>query len=93
VPGGEVTIGKGDDDTHYGWDNEYGRARYQVKDFKASKYLCSNQEFLGFIEAGGYHEERWWTPEGWLGRAISRRRCLVFGKKRGISISCVLWRL
>lgn len=83
VPGGEVTIGKGDDDTHYGWDNEYGRARYQVKDFKASKYLCSNQEFLGFIEAGGYHEERWWTPEGWAWKSYQQAEMPRFWQKEG----------
>ncbi len=65
VPGGKVSLGKGDDSTCYGWDNEYGKADYEVQDFKASRYLCSNREYLGFVEAGGYEAEEYWTEEGW----------------------------
>ena len=53
VPGGAVTLGKGKDHPLYGWDNEFGRHDYQVADFAASKYLVSNREFLGFVEADG----------------------------------------
>lgn len=49
----------------YGWDNEYGNKTVEVPAFKASKYLCSNAEFLEFVEAGGYEDEQWWGEEGW----------------------------
>lgn len=61
---GEVILGKGFDDTTYGWDNEYGQHRAQVPAFEASQYLVSNQEFLAFVEAGGYREDRYWSEEG-----------------------------
>ncbi len=49
----------------YGWDNEYGQQVTKVAEFKASEYLVSNKEFLTFVEDGGYHNEAWWTEEGW----------------------------
>ena len=30
-----------------------------------SKYPITNAQFAKFIEAGGYHERRWWTDAGW----------------------------
>lgn len=68
VPGGEVTLGKQRDHALYGWDNEYGKITEEIKPFKASKFLVSNEEFLGFIEAGGYRNKEFWTEEGWAWR-------------------------
>lgn len=65
VTGGMVTLGKSRDNPLYGWDNEYGQKAEDIKTFKASKYLVSNSEYLGFIEDGGYKTRRYWTEEGW----------------------------
>lgn len=65
VKGGQIKLGKSKSNPLYGWDNEYGQVEYEVSDFKASKYLVSNQEFLEFIEAGGYTNKEYWTEEGW----------------------------
>lgn len=65
VPGGKVVLGKPKDHPLYGWDNEYGRHEAEVAGFKAARLLTSNREYLEFVEAGGYREERWWTEEGW----------------------------
>lgn len=64
VAGGCVELGKGHDDPLYGWDNEYGHAAFEVPAFSASTYLVSNGEYLEFVEAGGYADERWWDEEG-----------------------------
>jgi 5-histidylcysteine sulfoxide synthase/putative 4-mercaptohistidine N1-methyltranferase len=68
VVGGQVALGKSKDHPLYGWDNEYGHHRFSVEDFAASQYLVSNQEYLEFVEAGGYHNPNFWTEEGqrWL---------------------------
>jgi 5-histidylcysteine sulfoxide synthase/putative 4-mercaptohistidine N1-methyltranferase len=68
VNGTDITLGKADDDFSYGWDNEYGQLNIRVASFYASKYLVSNQEFLTFVEAGGYLQFDYWTDEGkqWL---------------------------
>jgi 5-histidylcysteine sulfoxide synthase/putative 4-mercaptohistidine N1-methyltranferase len=68
VEGGRVVLGKTKDHPLYGWDNEFGRRESEVWDFKASKYLVSNGEYLRFVEDGGYQKEQFWTDEGrrWL---------------------------
>ncbi|MBP1466139.1 SUMF1/EgtB/PvdO family nonheme iron enzyme [Candidatus Chloroploca sp. M-50] len=32
--------------------------------FRLARYPVTNSEYQRFIEAGGYRDERWWTPEG-----------------------------
>lgn len=71
VPGGPVELGKGRENRLYGWDNEYGHHTTILKDFRASRYLVSNGEFLAFMSAGGYHEPRWWDEEGERWRQFS----------------------
>jgi 5-histidylcysteine sulfoxide synthase/putative 4-mercaptohistidine N1-methyltranferase len=78
VPGGTVTLGKEPDHPLYGWDNEYGRHEAAVDGFAASKYLVSNREFLGFVEAGGYREPKWWTEEGWNWRSYRQAEHPLF---------------
>lgn len=68
VTDGTVVLGKPRSHPLYGWDNEYGQRRMEVPGFKASRYLVSNREFLAFVEAGCYEEQRWWTDEGWRWR-------------------------
>lgn len=65
VEAGKVSIGKGRDDALYGWDNEFGSFKSEIKSFNASKYLVSNQEFKEFVDDDGYGNEKWWTEEGW----------------------------
>ncbi|WP_087020083.1 5-histidylcysteine sulfoxide synthase [Thaumasiovibrio subtropicus] len=68
IAGSTLTLGKGTQEQTYGWDNEYGTLDVTVLDFKASKYLVSNQEYLSFVEAGGYQDSQYWDEEGtkWL---------------------------
>mmetsp|Transcript_50567 Transcript_50567/g.110681 ORF Transcript_50567/g.110681 Transcript_50567/m.110681 type:complete len:1056 (+) Transcript_50567:88-3255(+) len=51
----------------YGWDNEFSNpvAEIPVESFEASKYLVSNAEFLEFVRAGGYQNQKYWDEEGW----------------------------
>ncbi len=64
VDGLHVKLGKEKNDTFYGWDNEYGRDEQIIKDFKASKFLVSNGEFLEFVKDGGYDTDEFWSDEG-----------------------------
>ena len=83
VTGGRVELGKSKDHPLYGWDNEFGSHHFEVDDFQASKFLVSNQEYLSFVEAGGYRTPAYWTEEGqrWLG--FSKAEHPLFWIKRG----------
>ena len=64
VAGGNIKLGRSHPSETYGWDNEYGSFNTAVEDFKASQFLVSNEEFLPFIQDGGYDCDQWWTEEG-----------------------------
>ncbi|MBU5611882.1 5-histidylcysteine sulfoxide synthase [Geomonas azotofigens] len=82
VPGGQVVLGKEEGHPLYGWDNEYGHHEAQLQPFAASKYLVSNREYLSFVEAGGYQEQRWWTEEGWHWRNFRQAEHPLFWVQR-----------
>jgi 5-histidylcysteine sulfoxide synthase/putative 4-mercaptohistidine N1-methyltranferase len=68
VAAGQVRLAKDKTSEHYGWDNEYGVHEADVDAFEAAKFLVSNQEYLQFVEAGGYLNSHNWEEEGkgWL---------------------------
>jgi len=78
VPKGCVVLGKSKDHPLYGWDNEFGRQENDVWAFSASRYLVSNQEYLGFVEDRGYEQEDYWTEEGWKWVGYSKARHPLF---------------
>jgi 5-histidylcysteine sulfoxide synthase/putative 4-mercaptohistidine N1-methyltranferase len=65
ISAGKVKQGRTQPSATYGWDNEYGELETDINAFKASQFLVSNKEFLGFIEDDGYLTESYWTEEGW----------------------------
>ena len=65
IPSTSVHLGRErGDPVLYGWDNEFGRHEADVPAFQCSRHLVSNQEFLHFVEAGGYHDDSLWQTEG-----------------------------
>ncbi|WP_240342325.1 5-histidylcysteine sulfoxide synthase [Methylococcus sp. EFPC2] len=72
IPAGTVKPGKERGDPRYGWDNEYGRHETELPAFRVSRYLVSNREFEGFVEAGGYADDGWWDEEGWAWRRYTQ---------------------
>ncbi|KUJ72993.1 5-histidylcysteine sulfoxide synthase [Thiomicrospira sp. WB1] len=64
VSPGLVKVDHHDPAETYGWDNEYGFHEANVEGFEASRFLVSNQEFLAFVEAGGYENSDHWSQEG-----------------------------
>ena len=63
VPEGVYEIGFKKGDFHY--DNELGRHKVYLEDFKISKALVTNGEYLEFIADGGYQNFDLWLDEGW----------------------------
>jgi 5-histidylcysteine sulfoxide synthase/putative 4-mercaptohistidine N1-methyltranferase len=59
-----VELGKSKSHHLYGWDNEYGTYESEVKEFKTSKYIVSNGEYMEFVQSGGYENEEFWDDEG-----------------------------
>lgn len=47
------------------FDNELGRHKTYIQPFEISNKLVTNQEYIEFIEAGGYEDFNLWHAEGW----------------------------
>ena len=65
IPGGKVTLGKPANSSSYGWDSDYGKLAVDVKSFGASKYPITNQEYLEFVQSGGYTNREYWSDRAW----------------------------
>lgn len=66
LPGGTVAIGS--EPGGFAFDNELGRHELRLADFEIDRAPVSWARYLEFVQAGGYAEPRWWTPEGWAWR-------------------------
>lgn len=62
----------------YGWDNEFGEHRAEVAAFQAARFLVSNAEFRGFVDAGGYGDDSLWSEEGQAWRRFAQARHPTF---------------
>jgi ergothioneine biosynthesis protein EgtB len=68
VPAGRATVGANRADIAFGWDNEFEAVTLDVPAFEIDRYNVTNASFLAFVDAGGYRDARWWTPDAfeWL---------------------------
>ncbi|MBH14039.1 MAG: sulfatase maturase [Leeuwenhoekiella sp.] len=63
IPEGIYEIGHNGEGFCY--DNELGKHKVFLNDFKISNQLVSNKDYLEFIEDGGYEQVLLWHSEGW----------------------------
>ena len=66
IPAGRATLGlkrtKGDE---FGWDNELEAHEVDVDEFLMETGNVTNQDFLRFLQAGGYQNQSLWSKEAW----------------------------
>jgi iron(II)-dependent oxidoreductase len=60
IPAGSVTLGLRRGSGVFGWDNEYQAHRVSVPAFSIDQYQVTNQQFLEFLNAGGYETRAFW---------------------------------
>ena len=61
--GGLVEIGHAGEG--FAFDNEGPRHQAMLIPFRLATTLVTNREWLEFMSAGGYREERYWLSDGW----------------------------
>lgn len=49
----------------FSWDNERGRHKVYLNSYEMSTRLVTNQDYLEFMNSGGYHDFRHWHADGW----------------------------
>lgn len=83
ISAASVKMGKPSAFPSFGWDNEYGQRNLSVDEFEVSNALITNQEFLQFVNEGGYREERFWSKEGWQWRGFRNTKHPTFWVPEG----------
>jgi iron(II)-dependent oxidoreductase len=63
IPAGRATLGARPGEIPFGWDNEVPGRVVDVPAFAIDVHDVTNEQFLDFVEAGGYRQANWWTPE------------------------------
>ena len=66
VPAGPFAMGS--NDISCTLDNERPQQIVSTAGFCIDRLPVTNQDFLTFIESGGYRTPHWWTPSGWRWR-------------------------
>ena len=66
---------------HIGWaglgfafDNELQAHGEMVESFEIDSQAITWEDYLPFVEAGGYEDARWWSASGWRWRQTSQTR-------------------
>lgn len=65
VPAGMATLGASSESARFGWDNEFPTLAVEVPGFEIDVHDVTNEQFLDFVEAGGYKRPDLWTQEDW----------------------------
>lgn len=81
VPPGPFTMGTSDNPWAY--DNERPAHTVDVPGFWIDTTPVSSEDYLGFVEAGGYDDRRWWTADGWRWLTEGGRRAPAFWRQEG----------
>ena len=82
VPAGSATLGSDVDDLPFGWDNEFPACVvHEVPAFEIDRYNVTNQDYLAFVEAGGYANRDVWTPAAWRRRQEAGREHPLFWER------------
>ena len=63
VPAGRATLGARPGEIPFGWDNEFPSHVVDVPAFEIDMHKVTNEQFVDFVDAGGYRQSEWWTPE------------------------------
>jgi ergothioneine biosynthesis protein EgtB len=60
IPSGVITLGLPRGSDSFGWDNEFESHIVSVPAFAIDRYKVTNQQYLEFINAGGYETRAFW---------------------------------
>jgi gamma-glutamyl hercynylcysteine S-oxide synthase len=68
VPAGRATLGARPGEAAFGWDNEFASHVVDVPAFQIDVHDVTNEQFMTFVDAGGYHQPEWWSADAvaWL---------------------------
>lgn len=72
IPTGIATLGLSRRGAAFGWDNEFDEHAINVPSFSIDVFPVTNAQYLKFVQAGGYNDLKYWTPEDWEWKRAKR---------------------
>jgi len=91
VAGGDFMLGARPDG-RFVFDNEKWAHRVTVAPFSIARSVTTCAEFAAFVDAGGYHEARWWSAAGLAWRAAAGAVAPVYWRpmlaRQGWEVRC-----
>ena len=81
VPGGSFTMGTSAEP--WALDNERPAHTVVVPSFFLDTTPVSNAAYAAFIAAGGYDDQRWWSPAGWAHRQRAGLHAPMYWRRDG----------
>jgi ergothioneine biosynthesis protein EgtB len=66
----------------FAFDNERSRHKVYLHSYSISKSLSSNEEFIEFIDDGGYENHEFWHSDGWKWLQNENRKAPLYWQRR-----------
>ena len=82
IDGGPFVMGT--DDEAWAYDNERPAHVVDLPPFRIDTHPTTNAAYAEFVEAGGYHERRWWSDKGWAWRVEAGLEHPQFWQRQGM---------
>lgn len=64
------------------YDNELNSHKVYINDFAISSALVTNQEYLEFMDDGGYNDPKFWHDEGWAWSKEQELKAPLYWEKK-----------
>lgn len=80
--GGLTWVGQDPNSQQFGYDCERPAHQQYLNDFYLADRLVTNQQWLAFINDGGYHRPELWLSEGWAVAQQNRWQAPMYWFKR-----------
>lgn len=72
----------------FAYDNELPAHTIDLPAFRIARLLTTNEEYVRFVDEGGYETSEWWSDEGWACRERENWTSPLYWKSDGAS-----WRI
>jgi len=83
IAAGDATLGLSRSSDVFGWDNEFESYTVHVPAFEIDRYMVTNQQFLEFLQAGGYENRDLWSDKDWKWKNDQQISYPVFWNQNG----------
>ncbi len=80
---GPVKIGIPTEFQQFSFDNEKDQHQVWLERFQLASHLATNDEYLAFIDEGGYENPRFWLTDGWELKEKEKWEHPLYWEKQG----------